>query len=236
MSSPKVRDPKVIVACDFNDLAQLHAFVDQVDPSLCKLKIGKEMFTFFGPAVVKPLVAKGFDVFLDLKFHDIPNTVAKACLAAADLGVWMINVHASGGEKMMTHTREMLAPLQQDRPKLIAVTVLTSMDEMQLHGVMPNISIPEQVARLAQLANNAGLDGVVSSAHEAASTRASCGDDFLIVTPGIRPAGSDVGDQVRVMTPEQALQAGVNYMVMGRPITQAKDPLAVLAQVNGISL
>jgi orotidine-5'-phosphate decarboxylase len=225
-------DSKVIVACDFNNLSDLHNFVDQVDPSLCKLKIGKEMFTYFGPEVVKPLIAKGFSVFLDLKFHDIPNTVAKACLAAADLGVWMVNVHASGGAKMMLHTRELLEPLGHDRPLLIAVTVLTSMDEAQLQGVVPDTSIPTQVGRLAKLTADSGFDGVVSSAHEVKRIKELCGTDFTVVTPGIRPVGSDTGDQVRIMTPPDAILAGVDYMVIGRPITQATDPLAVLKQIN----
>ena len=225
-------DPKVIVACDFNSLAALNNFVDQVDPALCKLKIGKEMFTYFGPQAVKPLIQRGFDVFLDLKFHDIPNTVAKACLAAADLGVWMMNVHASGGFKMMAHTREALDTLGSDRPKLIAVTVLTSMDELQLQGVVPGISIPNQVSRLAQLTQEAGLDGVVCSAQEASILREQAGDEFLLVTPGIRPVGCDKGDQIRVMTPPDAMQAGVSYMVIGRPITQAAEPIAVLEQIN----
>lgn len=188
-------DPKVIVACDFNDLTSLNNFVDQVSPALCKLKIGKELFTYFGPEAVKPLVAKGFDVFLDLKFHDIPNTVAKACLAAADMGVWMVNVHASGGMKMLTHTRETLEQFGNERPKLIAVTILTSMDEAQLQGVVPNVSIPNQVSRLAALTAEAGLDGVVCSGLEAPVLRASYDDDFLLVTPGIRPAGSSVDDR-----------------------------------------
>lgn len=225
-------DSKVIVACDFNNLSDLHNFVDQVDPSLCKLKIGKEMFTYFGPEVVKPLIAKGFSVFLDLKFHDIPNTVAKACLAAADLGVWMVNVHASGGAKMMLHTRELLEPLGHDRPLLIAVTVLTSMDEAQLQGVVPDTSIQIQVGRLAKLTADSGFDGVVSSAHEVKRIKELCGTDFTVVTPGIRPVGSDTGDQVRIMTPPDAVLAGVDYMVIGRPITQATDPLAVLKQIN----
>lgn len=225
-------DSKVIVACDFNNLSDLHNFVDQVDPSLCKLKIGKEMFTYFGPEVVKPLIAKGFSVFLDLKFHDIPNTVAKACLAAADLGVWMVNVHASGGAKMMLHTRELLEPLGHDRPLLIAVTVLTSMDEAQLQGVVPDTSIHIQVGRLAKLTADSGFDGVVSSAHEVKRIKELCGTDFTVVTPGIRPVGSDTGDQVRIMTPPDAVLAGVDYMVIGRPITQATDPLAVLKQIN----
>jgi len=225
-------DPKVVVACDFNQLSDLHNFVDKVSPDLCKLKIGKEMFTYFGPEAVKPLVAKGFDVFLDLKFHDIPNTVAKACIAAADLGVWMINVHASGGEKMMSHAKEGLAQFGQDAPKLIAVTVLTSMDEQQLHQVTPNISVADQVNRLAFLTQSAGLDGVVCSAQEAVQLRQIVSNEFLLVTPGIRPVGSEQGDQIRVMTPPQAMSSGVSYMVIGRPITQSANPYQTLLDIN----
>ena len=226
-------EPKVVVACDFNQLSDLHNFVDKVSPDLCKLKIGKEMFTYFGPEAVKPLVAKGFDVFLDLKFHDIPNTVAKACIAAADLGVWMINVHASGGAKMMSHAKAGLEQFGQDAPKLIAVTVLTSMDEAQLHQVMPNISVAEQVNKLALLTQSAGLDGVVCSAKEAVQLRQIVNDEFLLVTPGIRPVGTDQGDQMRVMTPPQAMSSGVSYMVIGRPITQSANPYQTLLDING---
>ncbi|MET1218085.1 MAG: orotidine-5'-phosphate decarboxylase [Glaciecola sp.] len=233
MSSPNQSpDPKVVVACDFDNLSTLERFVDSVDPALCKLKIGKELFTYFGPQAVKPLVNKGFDVFLDLKFHDIPNTVAKACLAAADLGVWMINVHASGGAKMMSHTMAQLQQFGPERPKLIAVTVLTSMDETQLHQVTPDIAIIDQVQKLAALSHDSGLDGVVCSAREAKVLRQQFKDDFLLVTPGIRPVGSDVGDQIRVMTPPQAMLDGVSYMVIGRPITQSADPVQTLLEIN----
>lgn len=225
-------DPKVVVACDFNQLSDLHNFVDKVSPELCKLKIGKEMFTYYGPQAVKPLVDKGFDVFLDLKFHDIPNTVAKACVAAADLGVWMINVHASGGARMMSKAKAGLASFGADAPKLIAVTVLTSMDEAQLGQVTPNIKVAEQVNKLALLTQTSGLDGVVCSAQEALALREIVNDDFLLVTPGIRPVGSDVGDQIRIMTPPQAMASGVSYMVIGRPITQSQDPLKTLLEIN----
>ena len=225
-------DPKVVVACDFNQLSDLNNFVDKVSPELCKLKIGKEMFTYFGPQAVKPLVDKGFDVFLDLKFHDIPNTVAKACIAAADLGVWMINVHASGGASMMRKAKAGLASFGDDAPKLIAVTILTSMDESQLSQVTPNVSVAEQVNKLALLSQSSGLDGVVCSAQEAMALRQIMNDDFLLVTPGIRPVGSEVGDQIRIMTPPNAMASGVSYMVIGRPITQSKDPLQTLIDIN----
>lgn len=225
-------DPKVVVACDFNQLSDLHNFVDKVSPELCKLKIGKEMFTYFGPQAVKPLVDKGFDVFLDLKFHDIPNTVAKACIAAADLGVWMINVHASGGASMMSKAKAGLESFGADAPKLIAVTVLTSMDEAQLGQVTPNIKVADQVNKLALLTQTSGLDGVVCSAQEAVALREIVNDDFLLVTPGIRPVGSDVGDQIRIMTPPQAMASGVSYMVIGRPITQSHYPLKTLLEIN----
>jgi orotidine-5'-phosphate decarboxylase len=177
-------------------------------------------------------VDKGFDVFLDLKFHDIPNTVAKACIAAADLGVWMINVHASGGASMMSKAKAGLESFGADAPKLIAVTVLTSMDEAQLGQVTPNIKVADQVNKLALLTQTSGLDGVVCSAQEAVALREIVNDDFLLVTPGIRPVGSDVGDQIRIMTPPQAMASGVSYMVIGRPITQSHDPLKTLLEIN----
>ena len=190
------------------------------------------MFTLFGPEFVKSLVAKGFDVFLDLKFHDIPNTVGKACKAAAELGVWMVNVHASGGLPMMQAAKEGIAQSSRPETKLIAVTVLTSMDQSQLSGVIDNVTPEQQVLRLASLTAQAGLDGVVCSAKEAVMLRNEIGEDFLLVTPGIRPKGSDAGDQKRVMTPPEAIDSGVSYLVMGRPITQASDPMDVLKQVN----
>ncbi|VEL96936.1 orotidine-5'-phosphate decarboxylase [Alteromonas sp. 76-1] len=227
-----MQEPRVIVALDYDNQEQALSFVDQLDPSLCKVKVGKEMFTLFGPEFVKSLVAKGFDVFLDLKFHDIPNTVGKACKAAAELGVWMVNVHASGGLPMMQAAKEGIAQSSRPETKLIAVTVLTSMDQSQLSGVIDNVTPEQQVLRLASLTAQAGLDGVVCSAKEAAMLRDEIGEDFLLVTPGIRPKGSDAGDQKRVMTPPEAIDSGVSYLVMGRPITQASDPMDVLKQVN----
>ena len=227
-----MQEPRVIVALDYDNQEQALSFVDQLDPSLCKVKVGKEMFTLFGPEFVKSLVAKGFDVFLDLKFHDIPNTVGKACKAAAELGVWMVNVHASGGLPMMQAAKEGIAQSSRPETKLIAVTVLTSMDQSQLSGVIDNVTPEQQVLRLASLTAQAGLDGVVCSAKEAAMLRNEIGEDFLLVTPGIRPKGSDAGDQKRVMTPPEAIDSGVSYLVMGRPITQASKPMDVLKQVN----
>lgn len=226
------QDPKVIVALDFDDVDQANELVSKLEPAACKLKVGKEMFTLFGPEFVKSLIARGFDVFLDLKFHDIPNTVAKACKAAANLGVWMVNVHASGGQEMMKAAKQGIAESSHPQTKLIAVTVLTSMDQQQLNDVVPNITPAEQVKKLAQLTADSGLDGVVCSAKEAVMLRETHNVDFLLVTPGIRPAGSDVGDQKRVMTPVDAIEAGVSYLVMGRPITQSANPLETLNEVN----
>ena len=226
------QEARVIVALDFDDADKAMALVDQLDPGACKLKVGKEMFTLFGPEFVKSLIAKGFDIFLDLKFHDIPNTVAKACKAAAEMGVWMVNVHASGGKEMMMAAKQAIAESAHPQTKLIAVTVLTSMDQAQLNDVVPEVSPAEQVNKLAQLTADSGLDGVVCSAKEAVMLRETHNDEFLLVTPGIRPAGADVGDQKRVMTPVDAIDAGVSYLVMGRPITQAENPLAALQSVN----
>jgi orotidine-5'-phosphate decarboxylase len=227
-----MQEPRVIVALDYDDQKQALSFIDQLDPSLCKLKVGKEMFTLFGPDFVKLLVDKGYDVFLDLKFHDIPNTVAKACKAAAELGVWMVNVHASGGLPMMIAAKQAIASSRHPSTKLIAVTVLTSMDQAQLNEVIDAVTPKEQVLRLCALTSKAGLDGIVCSAQEAVALREHYSDDFLLVTPGIRPIGAEAGDQKRVMTPSDAIEHGVNYLVMGRPITQAKDPIAVLKAVN----
>ncbi len=222
---------RLIIALDFPTAAQALAFVEPLSPAECKLKVGFELFVAAGPDFVRQLTGRGFEVFLDLKFHDIPNTVASACKAAAGLGVWMINVHAAGGAKMMQAAREALQGFDKP-PKLIAVTVLTSMDKVQLAGTGVTSEPAQQVQHLAQLAANSGLDGVVCSAQEAVMLRQLLGDDFLLVTPGIRPAGSDQGDQSRVMTPAQAREAGVSYVVVGRPITQAADPQAVITQIN----
>ena len=222
---------RVIVALDYAAAQPALDFAARVEPKLCKLKVGKELFVAEGPRLVEQLVGRGFDVFLDLKFHDIPNTVAQACKTAASLGVWLTNVHASGGLKMMAAAREALEGLAH-RPKLIAVTVLTSMDAEQLHGIGIQTSPRDQVSRLAQLTKDAGLDGVVCSAQEAAMLRYELGQDFMLVTPGIRPAGSSTDDQSRIMTPAQAIEAGADYLVIGRPITQAAEPIAVLNAIN----
>jgi len=226
-----VNSTKIIVALDFPDAASALALVDRLDPALCRLKVGKELFTVAGPELVRALVARSFEVFLDLKFHDIPNTVAAACRAAAGLGVWMLNVHASGGRRMMVAAREALADLPQP-PLLIAVTVLTSMSAEDLSEVGVVSAPADQVQRLARLTQACQLDGVVCSAQEAALLRAGLGADFRLVTPGIRPAGADTGDQRRVMTPLEALRAGASDLVIGRPITAAADPLVALKQIQ----
>ena len=228
----KMTDPKVVIALDFDNQTDALSFVDKIAPTDCRLKVGKEMFTYFGPEFVKQLTNRGFDVFLDLKFHDIPNTVAKAVTAAADLGVWMVNVHASGGEQMMIKAREALASYGDNRPLLIAVTVLTSMGQEDLLGLGIQKSPQEQVQALAALTNKAGLDGVVCSAQEASMLKESFGKTFKLVTPGIRPLGASTDDQKRIMTPEQAVKDGVDYLVIGRPITKADNPQAVLTQIN----
>ena len=225
-------DPKVIVALDFATEAQALKLVDGLDPTMCRLKVGKEMFTHMGPSFVKNLENRGFGVFLDLKFHDIPNTVARAVAAAADLGVWMVNVHASGGPRMMEAAAKALEPFGAKRPLLTAVTVLTSMDEEQLRAVGITCPLEEQVLRLATLTRDCGLDGVVCSAREAAMLRQHLGQDFKLVTPGIRPRNAEVGDQIRVVTPAEAIKLGSSYLVMGRPITKAPDPIAALKAVN----
>ncbi len=221
----------IVVALDFDNRAQTLELVDRLDPQRCRLKIGKELFTSEGPQLVEAVQNKGFDVFLDLKFHDIPNTCAKAVAAAANLGVWMVNVHASGGERMMSAAREALEKFQQ-KPLLIGVTVLTSMEQSDLAGIGLDVAPQEQVKRLAQLTKASGLDGVVCSAQEAVMLKELCGQDFKLVTPGIRPSFAAQGDQRRVMTPSEAMAAGVDYMVIGRPITQAKDPIEALTLIE----
>jgi len=220
-------DPKILVALDYANEKQALNMVDQLQPELCRLKVGKEMFTRLGPTLVEKLQRKGFQVFLDLKYHDIPNTVAKACQAAADLGVWMVNVHALGGRRMMVAAAEALAAYQQ-RPRLIAVTILTSMSDADLVEIGIQQSAGDMAIRLATLAQQCGLDGVVCSAMEAPEMRQRLGQDFLLVTPGIRPAGSQQDDQRRIMTPVDAMRAGSSYLVMGRPITQSSDPVGLL--------
>ena len=221
----------IVVALDFDNRAQTLELVERLDPARCRLKIGKELFTSEGPQLVEAVQKKGFDVFLDLKFHDIPNTCAKAVAAAANMGVWMVNVHASGGERMMVAAREALDKFQQ-KPLLIGVTVLTSMEQSDLAGIGLDVEPQTQVKRLAQLTKASGLDGVVCSAQEAVMLKELCGQEFKLVTPGIRPSFAVQGDQRRVMTPRDAMKAGVDYMVIGRPITQANDPIEALTLIE----
>jgi orotidine-5'-phosphate decarboxylase len=220
-------DSRVIVALDVPDAGKALALAARLEPGACRLKVGKELFTAAGPVLIEQLRRAGFEIFLDLKYHDIPNTVAAACAAAAELGVWMINVHALGGRAMMAAAGEVLAR-RASRPRLVAVTLLTSMDGLEMQDVGLAGTPREAVSRLARLAQSCGLDGVVCSAQEARDLRQACGPDFLLVTPGIRPAGSEADDQRRVATPRQALADGADYLVIGRPITQAPDPLVAL--------
>lgn len=224
-------DPKIIVALDYADAEAALKLADQIDPARARVKVGKELFTCSGPDVVKALIDRGFDVFLDLKYHDIPHTVGRACAAAADLGVWMLNVHTLGGAAMMQAARQAVGD-SRDSPILIGVTLLTSMDQATFDQIGLSGSMTDTVVRLAQLARNSGLDGVVCSAQEAMPLRQALGADFQLITPGIRPAGSDRGDQHRTMTPKQALDAGSHYLVIGRPITAAADPMQALLDIE----
>ncbi|MBY5985151.1 orotidine-5'-phosphate decarboxylase [Halomonas sp. DP5Y7-2] len=221
----------LIIALDYPSMDAALCMADRLDPERCRVKVGKELFTRSGPSVLDALHGRGFEVFLDLKFHDIPNTVAAAVQAAAEQGVWMVNVHACGGRRMMEAARERL---EQNglSTHLIAVTVLTSMtaDELATTGV--SSPLDEHVEHLAKLAKDSGLDGVVCSAQEAARLKAACGEDFLKVTPGIRPSFAQAGDQRRIMTPQQAMEAGSTHLVVGRPVTQAEDPMAALAAIE----
>jgi len=221
----------LIVALDFDTATEALDLVDLLDPDTCRVKVGKQLFTREGPAILKALGARGFDVFLDLKFHDIPNTVANACVAAAEQGAWMVNVHASGGSRMMVAARDALAKLSNP-PKLIAVTVLTSMAPEDLLETGTPASPMERVLLLAELAQQAGMDGVVCSAQEAQQLRARLGPDFNLVTPGIRLPEDNVGDQRRVLSPSDALAAGATYLVVGRPITAASDPAGALEHIR----
>ncbi len=220
----------IIVALDAKSQYDALTIVDQLDPSLCRVKVGKELFTHEGPSIVKNLQNKGFDVFLDLKFHDIPNTTAQAVCAAADLGVWMVNVHASGGRKMMETCVDRLKAGNY-QTQLIAVTVLTSMGREDLKDLGLDIEPFEQVQRLAKLTQESGLDGVVCSAQEAKMLRETLGQDFALVTPGIRPEGSNADDQKRIVTPKQAMLNGSTHLVIGRPITQAANPNQTLKDI-----
>ncbi len=229
-------ESRIIVALDFPDAAPALELAARLDPESCALKIGKELFVAAGPDIVKSLVARGHRVFLDLKFHDIPNTVAQACAAATRLGVWMLTVHASGGSAMLAAARsgvDAAAGTSGKAPPLvIAVTVLTSLSALDLGDVGISDTPAGQAKRLARLAAANGLDGVVCSAVEAPTLRAATGPGFLLVTPGIRPAGSGADDQARVVTPEAAIANGADYLVIGRPITRAPDPVAVLRTIN----
>lgn len=228
--------PRVFVPLDFANPMRALGLVDRLDPSQCGLKVGKELFVIAGPEPVRWMIERGFAVFLDLKFHDIPNTVASACAAATRLGVAMIDVHASGGRAMLEAARDgvdrAVEEIDMPAPLLIGVTVLTSLDDGDLADVGVDSTAASQVQRLAALTKSCGLDGVVCSAQEARSLRAACGSDFKLVTPGIRLADARADDQVRVVTPEQAIRDGADYLVIGRPITQSPDPLGTLAAIN----
>lgn len=224
-------EPRVIVAMDYPALDRATAMADRLDPRRVRLKVGKELFTRAGPGAVEALTARGFEVFLDLKYHDIPSTVAAACRAAADLGVWMLNVHALGGRRMLEAAREAVAGVGRP-PRVVAVTVLTSLDEADLGDLGFAEGPGPLVLRLARLAEAAGLDGVVCSPQEIAPLRSGLPAGFLLVTPGVRPAGSATGDQKRVLTPGEAVARGASYLVIGRPITAAPDPAAALAGIE----
>jgi len=224
-----MKKSRIIVALDFSSAEPVLSLVSQLDPNLCRLKVGKELFTATGPQLVERLTQEGFDVFLDLKFHDIPNTVAKACKAAANLGVWMLNVHALGGKRMLQAARE---AIPQGTTKLIAVTLLTSMDQSDLQDIGIQETPEHIVYHLATLAENCGLDGVVCSAQEVGSLRQHVSPGFKLVTPGIRLEQNNTDDQKRIATPQAAISNGADYLVIGRPITQARDPLSTLQQLS----
>ena len=222
--------PRIVVALDKPDVDQALRLCDQLDPQLCRVKVGNELFTRGGPGVLNELHRAGFEVFLDLKFHDIPNTVASACAAAADLGVWMLNVHAAGGKAMLKAARDAIGPAGTNVPLLIGVTVLTSLTETDLNDIGVAASVDSQVLRLASLADDARLDGLVCSAQEAALL-ARERPHLLSVTPGIRLASDDAADQRRIMTPQRAIESGAGYLVIGRSITAAPDPADVLRRI-----
>lgn len=223
-------DPRVIVALDYPEAAPALELASRLDPKLCRVKVGKELYTAAGPELIGRLRDAGFDVFLDLKYHDIPNTVAAACSAAAGLGVWMVNVHALGGRAMMIASREAIERLPR-RPRLIAVTILTSMTASDMRDVGLAGEPQEAAGRLARLARDCGLDGVVCSPQEASALREQLGEHFVLVTPGVRPTTLAKDDQQRVATPRQALAGGAHYLVIGRPITKAPDPPAALRAI-----
>lgn len=230
VKSPLVKSP-IVVALDYPNIDAALEMARQLDPKHCRVKVGKELYTRCGPVIIEKLSQLGFEIFLDLKFHDIPNTTANAVAVAADMGVWMVNVHASGGQRMMEACVEKLASFEQ-KPLLIGVTVLTSMQGDDLAQIGLDVSPLEQVMRLAELTKQSGLDGVVCSSHEVSSLKQALGQSFQLVTPGIRPAFAEKGDQKRIMTPAEAVAAGSDYLVIGRPITQAEDPMQALALIN----
>lgn len=220
----------IIVAIDKPSINEALHLVDQLDPKLCRVKVGKELFTRCGPQIITELHSRGFQVFLDLKFHDIPNTTAQAVLAAADMGVWMVNVHASAGLEAMQLSKKRLVEGGHDT-LLIAVTVLTSMTEEGLQGIGIETPVNQQVERLALLTKQAGLDGVVCSAQEASRLKQLCGEKFQLITPGIRMAEDAADDQKRICTPKQAMQNGSDYLVIGRSITQADRPTDKMSKI-----
>lgn len=224
-------NPKIIVALDFNDISEIRKFISGISPDECRLKIGKELFTCYGPEVVREVQNAGFEVFLDLKFHDIPNTVYKAIKAAANLGIWMVNVHASGGREMLLAARKAIEE-SANNPLLIAVTILTSLGEEEVKEIGFSRDLTEQTLHLAKLAYDCGIDGVVCSAWEAQAIKDKTSREFLTVTPGIRLSDSKTDDQTRIMTPQMAIKNGADYLVIGRPITQSQNPLQTLHDIN----
>ena len=225
-------DSKIIVALDYPNEHEALSLAEMLSPQQCRVKVGKELYTAAGPSIIRELTSLGFEIFLDLKFHDIPNTTARACAVAADMGVWMVNVHASGGRKMLEKCMEALAGYGKEKPLLVGVTVLTSLSGQELNEIGINKTPEEQVLLLAKLCEQAGLDGVVCSAQEAGMLRRELHASFQLVTPGIRPNNTQKDDQKRTMTPTEALNMGVNYLVVGRPITQSSDPVAALAAIH----
>ncbi len=226
------QDPKIIIAFDFDTERKVFDLLEKIEPGRARIKVGKELFTRFGPQMVRKIMSQGFEVFLDLKFHDIPNTVAKACLAAADLGVWMVNCHALGGENMLTTASEAVKKASGHQPHLIAVTLLTSHDEHSLKSLGMAEALPEMVLRLAKLTLNAGFDGIVCSPQDLKALKVGLSRDFISVTPGIRPTFAQKNDQVRTMSPKDAINEGASYLVIGRPITEAENPMVALEKIE----
>ncbi|XZQ55321.1 MAG: orotidine-5'-phosphate decarboxylase [Arsenophonus sp.] len=229
---PIITTSPVIVALDYYDLNKTLFFIDNINHQDCHLKVGIQMYTLYGQKFIQILHQRGFQVFLDLKFHDIPNTVMQAVKVVAEIGVWMVNLHASGGIRMMNAAKKALIEYGKDAPILIAVTVLTNMEEYDLKQIGIKNKLVDQTLRLAKLAKRCNLDGVVCSAHEVSMIKSICGSNFLSITPGIRPYGTEIGDQSRIMTPKQAINEDADYMVIGRPITCSADPVSSLAQIN----